>query len=103
MLFSLDSDFLQSAYGQQDMSLCKKPNQQKNHQISLAKRVLRVPSSCYFSPLFSKGKKFCPVQKDLWDALALKLYFLSFLHKVCFNSIFLFLTCFKIELFDSDM
>jgi len=41
--FSVGFDFLQSAYGQEDMSLCKKSNQRKNHQILLAKRVLQFP------------------------------------------------------------
>jgi general secretion pathway protein D len=41
--FSVGFDFLQSAYGQWDMSLCKKSNQRKNHQILRAKRVVQFP------------------------------------------------------------
>jgi hypothetical protein len=41
--FSVGFNFLQSAYGQEDMSLCKKSNQRKNHQILLAKRVMQFP------------------------------------------------------------
>src|ERR1700722_9299098 len=40
-LLASDLDFLQIAYGQQDMSICKKPNRHQNHQIWPPKRVLQ--------------------------------------------------------------
>ena len=64
-LFSLDSDFLQSAYDQQDMSLCKQPNQQKNHRIWRALRVLRVPSK---QSRYTASRR--PGPKFLWISIA---------------------------------
>ena len=42
-LLAPDADFSQIAYGQQDMSICEKPNRSQNHQIWPSKRVLQLP------------------------------------------------------------